>query len=366
MKNWYQNEKGSMAVYAVVMLLSFLIILSGLFLATSSVRKNQLKTLPKIKQAYEKILEEKQENIEKRRFVIYTRSERYGEIIRSDSDSSNTTIQIYTDKNCTNLLKEITYNGSYLWQDEIPPKGKYYVKIIEIPVGYNFPETETLEFEILNLQREVWNINLNQQAWLPDETNRPFPGLRVFINPELQQPDKLQLQILRSDGVSSTLELVNSEGMYTTPYDFSGNYTWEFEVLNLSEEYVLIPYKIKNFNGKEVNYCELIISPTETTKLRNFLVAWDYIGYTAKRPDKVDVKISYKDGTEQVIELSEKNNWRNSLEIIKEINQVSLSGNYENYTTDIKLEKVTYVITMKRNEEVPPDNPDPDNPPPPA
>ena len=159
MKNWYQNEKGSMAVYAVVMLLSFLIILSGLFLATSSVRKNQLKTLPKIKQAYEKILEEKQEIIEKRRFVIYTRSERYGEIIRSDSDSSNTTIQIYTDKNCTNLLKEITYNGSYLWQDEIPPKGKYYVKIIEIPVGYNFPETETLEFEILNLQREVWNIN---------------------------------------------------------------------------------------------------------------------------------------------------------------------------------------------------------------
>lgn len=66
MKKWCQNENGSMAVYAIVMLLSFLIILSGLFLATSSVRKNQLKTLPKIKQAYEKILEEKQEIVEKR------------------------------------------------------------------------------------------------------------------------------------------------------------------------------------------------------------------------------------------------------------------------------------------------------------
>ena len=61
MKNWYKNERGSMAVYVVVMLLSFIMILAGIFMNAASIRKNQLKTLPKIKQAYEKPLEIKKE-----------------------------------------------------------------------------------------------------------------------------------------------------------------------------------------------------------------------------------------------------------------------------------------------------------------
>ena len=61
MKNWYKNERGSMAVYVVVTLLSFIMILAGIFMNAASIRKNQLKTLPKIKQAYEKPLEIKKE-----------------------------------------------------------------------------------------------------------------------------------------------------------------------------------------------------------------------------------------------------------------------------------------------------------------
>lgn len=61
MRNWLKNEKGSMAVYAIVTILSFIIILTGIFLGAASVRKNQLKTLPEIKAAYEKDLERKEE-----------------------------------------------------------------------------------------------------------------------------------------------------------------------------------------------------------------------------------------------------------------------------------------------------------------
>ena len=61
MKSWLKSQKGSMAVYAAITILCFIIILMGVFLSTASVRKNQLKTLPKIKEAYEKDKENIQE-----------------------------------------------------------------------------------------------------------------------------------------------------------------------------------------------------------------------------------------------------------------------------------------------------------------
>ena len=49
----YKEEKGSMGVYVIVSLLSFCLILSGVYFTTSSVRKNQIKTEIKIKEVYE-------------------------------------------------------------------------------------------------------------------------------------------------------------------------------------------------------------------------------------------------------------------------------------------------------------------------
>lgn len=49
----YKSEKGSMAVYVTVVLLTMLIILSSLYMATASVRKNQLTAAVMIKKAYE-------------------------------------------------------------------------------------------------------------------------------------------------------------------------------------------------------------------------------------------------------------------------------------------------------------------------
>ena len=53
MKKWVKNEQGSMAVYAVGLTLTFIIILMAIFTLTSSVRKNQLQTELKIKEVYE-------------------------------------------------------------------------------------------------------------------------------------------------------------------------------------------------------------------------------------------------------------------------------------------------------------------------
>lgn len=47
------EEKGSMAVYVSVVLLGFLIILSSIYALSTSVRKGQLKTVLKIKEAYQ-------------------------------------------------------------------------------------------------------------------------------------------------------------------------------------------------------------------------------------------------------------------------------------------------------------------------
>ncbi len=57
MKNFFKNSKGSMAVYVTVTILCFMIILVGIFSITASIRKNQLRTLPKIKEAYEQDLD---------------------------------------------------------------------------------------------------------------------------------------------------------------------------------------------------------------------------------------------------------------------------------------------------------------------
>ena len=53
MKNKLKEEKGSMAVYVTMALLSFLILLVGIYSSGISVRKSQLTSSIKIKEAYE-------------------------------------------------------------------------------------------------------------------------------------------------------------------------------------------------------------------------------------------------------------------------------------------------------------------------
>lgn len=61
MKNDVNSEKGSMAVYAIVTILSFIIILTGVYTATAAVRRNQLRTMAKIKEVYKENSDKKRE-----------------------------------------------------------------------------------------------------------------------------------------------------------------------------------------------------------------------------------------------------------------------------------------------------------------
>lgn len=53
MKKRIIEEKGSMAVYVCVVLLAFMLILSGIYMSSTSTRKSELGTTIKIKESYE-------------------------------------------------------------------------------------------------------------------------------------------------------------------------------------------------------------------------------------------------------------------------------------------------------------------------
>lgn len=49
-----KSNKGSMAVYVLIVLITMLFILIAVFLTSNAVRKNQLLTVVKVKESYEK------------------------------------------------------------------------------------------------------------------------------------------------------------------------------------------------------------------------------------------------------------------------------------------------------------------------
>ena len=71
MKNYLKRENGSMAVYAITTIFVFIFALSAIYYSAVSIRKMQLKTMPKIKEVYEQYLSNKYEiyeaEVEKRR-----------------------------------------------------------------------------------------------------------------------------------------------------------------------------------------------------------------------------------------------------------------------------------------------------------
>ena len=71
MKNFFKNEKGAMTVYAITTIIVFIFVLGAVHYSAVNVRKRQLQTMPKIKEVYEKYLNNKYEiyeaEVEKRR-----------------------------------------------------------------------------------------------------------------------------------------------------------------------------------------------------------------------------------------------------------------------------------------------------------
>lgn len=61
-----KNEKGVMTIYVAVSVLTFVIILTAVFSISVAIRKQQIKTIIKIKESYEQDLDNKQTVYENR------------------------------------------------------------------------------------------------------------------------------------------------------------------------------------------------------------------------------------------------------------------------------------------------------------
>lgn len=137
----YKEEKGSMAVYVIVTLVSFCLILTGIYISTSSVRKAQIKTDIKIKEVYEtgfsNISTEKEWYIEDNLDALYD-----GIYNESDNTHSNSLTQWKdlsgNNRNITSVSGTVGENYIQLQVGQsmqIPLSGNYNVLTVELTVS---------------------------------------------------------------------------------------------------------------------------------------------------------------------------------------------------------------------------------------
>ena len=134
-KSKIKDEKGSMTVYAVVVLMTILVILTTLYSYTSSNRKSELKTVLKIKQAYEEAID----------FIQDTTKIDTTPILLTNSKSSTlTNYKIYG-----NSVQQILPDD-YVQVEYIEGKGKEYLVIDYIASGITKAKGK---FQITNLSK---------------------------------------------------------------------------------------------------------------------------------------------------------------------------------------------------------------------
>ena len=170
MKSWLKSQKGSMAVYAAITILCFIIILMGVFLSTASVRKNQLKTLPKIKEAYEKDKENIQEIYEQRKSketpsVDYIKNgliAHYAGINNTENAHSNTTTtwKDLSGNNNDGTLSRALEEGKFFWEDNhitLAGVSENLGTYVDTPVNLNGKErTIIYTVDASNLTGSIW------------------------------------------------------------------------------------------------------------------------------------------------------------------------------------------------------------------
>ena len=175
MKNYYKNEKGSMAIYAIVTVLTFLLVSSAILYSAVGVRKRQLQTMPKIKEVYEKYLSSKYEiyaaEVEKRRDKVPPTIEiSLSKTTAKVGDNVTATITIKD-----NINRLDTNNCSYMYNSDSSPigidvsayasglsaeennieitftsEGTYYIHVLTSDLDKNSIETISLPITVTN------------------------------------------------------------------------------------------------------------------------------------------------------------------------------------------------------------------------
>lgn len=144
-KLFYQ-EKGSITVYAIATVLCFLIILSAIFFSSSVIRKNQLKTLNKIKQIYAKQLDQADEIIENRNKLNtneYVKSglQVFYDAINNTGSGHNNNTKVWRDLsgNGNDAKWKGTSTTQLTWNDKsydfINPNSNYFESTKNISLG---------------------------------------------------------------------------------------------------------------------------------------------------------------------------------------------------------------------------------------
>lgn len=154
MKRWLKSEKGSMAVYATGLTLTFIIILMSIFTLTNSIRKNQLETELKIKEVYEQGLtsDGSQGGTQDPEYVKEGLIAYYDGIKNTENGHSNTTTtwKDLSGHNNDGVLSRSLEANKFYWGDNciiLSNVDKTLKTYITTPINFNGKE-RTISFTI--------------------------------------------------------------------------------------------------------------------------------------------------------------------------------------------------------------------------
>ena len=175
MKKWFKKENGSMTVYVIVTIFSFMIILTGVFFASSAIRKNQLQTISKIKEVYEQDSDnidqiyEDRETEETVDITTLTQIQTEGNVKAKDIYGNKVTVP--------KGFKVVISEGTTVPQGIVieDASGNQFVWI---PVGIVYKNAEKTEVSTIKLGRYTFNRSdgtptMQQAAFAGDNESNP-------------------------------------------------------------------------------------------------------------------------------------------------------------------------------------------------
>lgn len=219
MKKWLKSENASMTVYVVVAIFSFMIILTSVFLAASAVRKNQLQTIPKIKEVYEKDLANIEQIYEDReaqeqQYVTEGLILHYDGINNTGNGHSTTTAtwKDLSGNDNDGTLSKTPNTSNFSWQTNhiaLSNVGSSSGTYIDTPVNLNGQErTITYTIDATNLTGTIWGDTTSSS-----NTNGVFHYYQFITNRGNSQvgQNKFEYTFSRSGIYQYTLTLSNTE-----------------------------------------------------------------------------------------------------------------------------------------------------------
>lgn len=227
MKNKLKSEKGIMAVYVTMASVTFVIILSLIFSSAVVTRKNQIKTLIKIKEVYE------YDNEKINKIDSYRRKLNTDEYVQDGLvvfyDAINNTGSGHS--NLTNIWKDLSGNGydathvgteDISWNDDfynfINPNTNYFETTTQIKLGTTERTVEIVcsieDDEVINLVGlgTLYNYNMNDIIYYSKGIN-----FNVYGNQMNEGIDNTH-KIGETNATSITYKYNSTNNSYTTTY----------------------------------------------------------------------------------------------------------------------------------------------------